>query len=84
MVMIRARLATGEIVVLPKDCECLTHDGPHWIHMDKLAQETNHEYLQQGMTGCELALRAYIQEERARLRNKLYNMERLGISEILD
>lgn len=29
----RAELDSGEIVTLPKECNCATHHEPHWVHM---------------------------------------------------
>ena len=31
--MIRFRLKSGEIIEAKKDCDCLTHEGPHWLHV---------------------------------------------------
>jgi hypothetical protein len=30
---VKAVLVTGETVVLPKGCDCRTHNEPHWVHM---------------------------------------------------
>lgn len=29
----KAELTTGEVVALPKECGCMTHHEPHWVHM---------------------------------------------------
>jgi hypothetical protein len=31
---VKAKLESGEIVTLEKDCDCVIHDGPHWVYMD--------------------------------------------------
>lgn len=40
---IKAELASGEIVELVKDCECLDkfHTGPHWLYLDEYWQSEN-------------------------------------------
>ena len=61
-----------------KDCTCLTHEGPHFLHMDTLWKQKNHELLEQavryeesGMYVEALAiLRCYDQEELRRLKEK--------------
>jgi hypothetical protein len=30
-----------------KDCDCITHDGPHWRHMDAIRKAQNCELLEQ-------------------------------------
>lgn len=30
----KARLMTGEVVQLTKDCDCTHHEGPHWVYVD--------------------------------------------------
>lgn len=39
--VIRARLTTGEVVELARDCSCVIHDGPHWLHMDDVDKSLN-------------------------------------------
>jgi hypothetical protein len=36
--VINAMLADGRVVELSRDCDCLTHDGPHWLHTDTLTR----------------------------------------------
>jgi hypothetical protein len=31
------------------ECNCLHHNGPHWLHMDTLWKEKNHALLEQAM-----------------------------------
>lgn len=33
---IRAELTDGSIVELEKDCGCTHHDGPHWLHENRV------------------------------------------------
>ncbi|MGH9821717.1 MAG: hypothetical protein ACREDR_00440 [Blastocatellia bacterium] len=48
----KARLQNGEIVTLPKDCQCLAHihTGPHWIHMDAFDKRQNRAVLGDDVT----------------------------------
>lgn len=39
----KARLTDGSVVELAKDCDCITHDGPHWLHYDALWRAINQE-----------------------------------------
>lgn len=36
-----AELTSGEIVELQNDCGCITHNGPHWLHMINLERALN-------------------------------------------
>ena len=76
---IRFKLADGSIVDAVKDCDCITHAGPHWLHMDALTARLNAPLA----TAGGLAPISYSQNELARLREKRYQMERQGIVEIL-
>ena len=65
------------------DCGCITHQGPHWLHMDLLDRERNLKLLERLVRAVEmrnaddhaLAHQAWLQAERMRLREKLYHME---------
>lgn len=57
---------------LTKDCGCVTHGGPHWLHTDRLWRERNRALLvQAGATTDPVAslqaYHAYLTEEHARL-----------------
>lgn len=62
------------------DCGCLTHDGPHWRHMDALWAARNRALLERARTmvvrtpedywRCYLALLAFAQVEQRRLADK--------------
>jgi hypothetical protein len=56
---------------LPKDCECCTHDGPHWMYEDRFAFEQNLRILQRGGMLC---AKAFLDHEVIRLQNKLHWM----------
>lgn len=76
----KLRLTGGAVVVAVKDCECVTHEGPHWIHMDALWHERNRELLKKGSY---LALLGFTKEEAARLKQKQHDMASYHVSEIL-
>lgn len=42
---LKYRLIDGRIVAAEKDCQCVTHDGPHWVHQDDLWKSRNREFL---------------------------------------
>jgi len=41
----KAELATGEIVTLSRDCNCCTHNDPHWTYMDRVTRSINRKLL---------------------------------------
>jgi len=71
----------GKWVELPKDCGCLPeiHEGPHWIHADASYREANLKLYDRCQAGDVLGCFGFAQEEGARLREKRYQMEALGI-----
>ena len=74
----KAKNTSGEIIDLPKDCDCLSHDGPHWIHFDALWKQSNEQVREKGNTT------GFAVEEGARLRQMIWEMEKRGIDEVLD
>ncbi len=78
----KAELTSGEIVELQKDCECTTHAGPHWIHMDLLWYNRNMALLNDGEWTQQKAL-ALAKEEIYRLTDKRHTMQRLGIKRLI-
>jgi hypothetical protein len=80
---VRARLASGEIVVLEQDCDCVIHTGPHWLHMDDVDKRLNAPLRERAFQGEFLAVYAYAQAEQRRLASKLREMETRRIEEIL-
>jgi hypothetical protein len=35
----KAELTSGEIVTLSKECGCITHHEPHWVHMWRMERD---------------------------------------------
>ena len=73
----RAKLTSGEVVTLPKDCACQTHEGPHWLYLDEMERAE-----------ASRALKAHdlfevIFIEQVRLKAKVWNMERQGIVDLI-
>lgn len=94
----KARLKTGEIIELEKDCSCLPeiHAGPHWLHMIDFDERTYRQYRDSATATlantmgdpitkmhAEALLRQYIDRERSRLDDKLREMTSRGIVEII-
>ncbi len=78
-----ARLNTGELVVLPKDCGCITHEGPHWLDYDRTIKKINNDIiLNQGRVTM-LGIMGYQQEERARLNELLFQFKKHNIAKLL-
>lgn len=59
---------------LPKDCGCITHDGPHWLHMDRVKFQMDLDILKRG---GRLAFHAFAVEEAMRLADKRLELQRL-------
>jgi len=94
----KARLTDGSIVDLPRDCDCLTHDGPHWLHIDTYTkQRSQADYVEPITTVVELGAAAtsnqvyhamalahrYAELQLVRLGELRRNMERLGVIELI-
>jgi hypothetical protein len=75
----KARLEDGSIVTLEKDCSCIDHEGPHWLHSDHLFRQLNLQLLGRG----QLPTMAFTIEEQARLSRKLSIMKAKRIAELL-
>jgi hypothetical protein len=80
---VKARLTDGSLIELVKDCDCLTHEGPHWLHMDALARRINQPLFDRAATGAPMAVAALATEEIARLRLKRYEMKSRRIAQLL-
>lgn len=89
--MIRAELVTGEVIELPNDCGCITHDGPHWLHeinleraliADAVARwpepQTPGQWLEHNYAIAYMAA-----QEQARLEHLLCELERRGIARLI-
>lgn len=60
------------------DCGCLTHDGPHFLHMDEYTRQANRKLLhwaQDGGAMAEVYLYRFCELELIRLREKRLWME---------
>ena|SRR6185369_156062 len=65
-----------------KDCECIIHAGPHYLHVDKLWRDNNQQFLERLKQAVEqnnysdaiLAKEAFLREELARLKEKEHQM----------
>lgn len=73
----KAKLVSGDIIDLTKDCDCITHDGPHWLHMDSLYKAKNRQYLNL------MNWKGYLSEEIIRLQMKEQEMRIRGILEVI-
>jgi len=77
----QAELIDGSIVELQKDCDCVTHTGPHWLYMDRVRRAMNQALLRPETA---LAWDAFCREDLARLRTKEIEMERFGIKRLIE
>ena len=84
-------IITGKEMLEKDDCGCNTDilpshkDIPHWVYMDNLTHEMNQKYLEklENGTGNYLSYLAFCQEESARLKEKLYQMNTHSVVEII-
>jgi len=81
--LIRAKLESGELVTLVKDCDCVIHEGPHWLYMDEMDKRLNAPLRERALQGEPLAFVAYAEAELRRLGAKRSEMEQQNIIEIL-
>jgi hypothetical protein len=51
------------ILTFKKECTCLIHDGPHWLHMDAILKEQNHALLLQAERYEEAAMQSLSRRE---------------------
>lgn len=95
---IHAELTDGRIVPLDGPCEagCITHTGPHWLHMDEYERATNLKLL--GMAErqaksartytealmVEVYLHRFAELEAVRLQSKSHEMKRAGIVRLIE
>ena len=78
-----AKLTNGEVITLEKECECVIHDEPHWIHLDRLLKKLNEPLFELILKSDVLAVRVYAVKENARLKEKIRQMEQQKIVEII-
>lgn len=84
MTAIYAELEDGSIVELEKDCGCLTHDGPHWLHMNDLDRKLiarDHEASAGGLS--ESVFQHFIKAETERLAERASHMRSRSIVRIV-
>jgi hypothetical protein len=82
----KAELANGEIVTLEKDCNCVTHNDPHWTYMDRVSRNLNRRiaYEADGTLKRDFfALYGFAIEEQARCDQKIRDMQRRGIVRLI-
>lgn len=90
-----AESTNGTIIELTQDCACLTHTGPHWLHMDEFTQAKNRETLTRAnemaaqrldaaqAIQCRALLDHFAKVEVLRLDDKTREMARRGIRRII-
>lgn len=71
------RLADNSVVAAVKDCECRSHDGPHWLYDNDLWRSSNERLRTAGN------IRGFIVADLARVKEKRWHMERENIAEIM-
>jgi len=74
---VRAELTDGRVVSLIKDCACITHEGPCWLHTDQLHRMEQRRHLDAGNW------RGWLAVEGLRLREKIWAMQSRGIVRLL-
>jgi hypothetical protein len=82
----KAELLTGEIVTLEKGCNCITHNEPHWVHMDTAWRNSNRKMLDPaGKDAMQqyLGTMGIAVDEEARLDQKLRMFKSLGITRLI-
>ena len=79
----KAKLESGEVIILEKDCDCVVHEGPHWLYMDDMDKRLNAPLRERALRGEPLAFKAYAEAELRRLGTKRSEMERPNIAEIV-
>ncbi len=68
---------TGKVIELAKDCACVTHDGPHWLHANDAWHAANRKLLDDGNGN------GFVAEEAARLEEKIAMMKHHGLHSII-
>lgn len=82
----KAELSSGEIVTLLKDCNCVTHNDPHWTYMDRVSRSLNRALVYEPdgtMKRSLFALHGFAIEEEARCAQKIRDMQRHGIVRLI-
>jgi hypothetical protein len=79
----RGRLRNGSVVELAKECLCLVHEGPCWVHRDRSWREHIDRMIVAAPLGDPVAQRAMELDDRARRAQLEAEMGRRGIVELL-
>jgi hypothetical protein len=75
----------GRLHPLKKDCECIAHEGPHWLEADRSWREANRRIItDHPESASAITLHQFGVEERACLRQKATAMEAAGVEILLD
>ena len=61
---VKAKLEDNSIIDLPKDCDCVIHDGPHWVYMDCLERLKIKENIKKGHPDVHSEMRRIERKER--------------------
>lgn len=83
----KAELTTGQVITLEKNCDCIDHNEPHWVHMDRVTHALNKKGLDPaGKDRFQqwLGTLGYAKEEEARLGEKLRMFNNLGIVRLIE
>ena len=79
-----ARLGSGKLVRLSKDCGCITHEGPHFLYADRTARALNiAPFLERPDGITQLTFWGFAGEERSRLSNLGHALRINGIERLL-
>lgn len=83
-VYVCAKLESGEIKRLAKDCSCITHEGPHWLMADRSWKEQNRKLFTSvpPESISSLTFMAYAEEERARLASLKHSFQSNQIAQL--
>lgn len=79
-----AKLRNGERVLLTQDCDCVDHEGPHWLYANDKWREANKK-LEEIAAGPDIEKAYYarlglISEESARIDERLHAFNVRGIT----
>lgn len=82
MKRVYAKLRNDERVLLTKDCDCIDHEGPHWLYANDKWREANARLLEIGKgvsAEAYYARHGVAVEESARLAERLHAFNARGI-----
>ena len=70
-------LESGKTIKAEKECTCITHDIPHWLHMDSIWKRQNRKLLE------DINPIGFAFEEMHRLNEKIWQMKKRHIEEVI-